>query len=190
MAQAADSSAILSWQPVTQLMDGQNVTYPMRYQVQRSKDNVGFSNVGEAKEQTQFLDAALNNGETYYYKVQSILMVDGNAVNGGLSDVVSVTAIDQMAPATPTGVTVVQTAGGIKIFWDKSRETDVKGYRVYRRGADEKVSKQIGDVSGVYSIFEDTDVSADGSYFYSVTAYDQMEVPNESDKSQEAGVRH
>ena len=189
-AKAADSSAMISWQPVTKLMDGQDVAYPILYQVQRSKDNTSFNTVGEAKAVTEFNDSALDNGVTYYYKVQSILMVDGYPVNGGFSDVISVTAIDQTPPAPPSGVTVVQTGTGIKIFWDKSREADVKGYRVYRRSAAEKIPKQIGDVSGIYTIFEDSNVSADGSYYYSVTAYDQAEVPNESDKSQEAGIRH
>lgn len=189
-AKAADSSAIVRWQPVTKLMDGQDVSYPILYQVQRSKDNAGFASVGDADSATQFVDRGLKNGETYYYKVQSILMVDGNPVSGGLSDVVSIAAIDQTPPAPPTGITVVQTDGGIKVFWDKSRAADVKGYRVYRRSADEKTARLIGDVSGVYSIFEDVNVSEDGSYSYSVTAYDQMETPNESDKSREASIRH
>jgi len=189
-AEGGDSSAVISWQAVTQLMDGEDVTYPMLYQVQRSKDDVSFGNIGDATAETQFRDPALKNGETYHYKIQSILMVDGNAVSGGVSDSISVVAVDQMPPAPPAGVTVVQTAGGIKIFWDKSREVDVKGYRVYRRSVDETTLKQIGDVSGVYSIFEDIHVSAKGSYYYAVTAYDQADPANESDMSQEAGIRH
>lgn len=189
-AKAADSSATISWQPVTTLMDGQNVTYPMLYQVQRSKDNKGFKNIGEAKAGTTFVDSALNNGETYYYKVQSILMVDGNSVSGGISESVGIAAIDRTPPAPPIGITVVETATGNKVFWDKSRETDVKGYRVYRRSGAAKTSKRIGDVSGVYSIFEDKNISAAGSYYYSITAYDQAEPPNESEKSQEASIRH
>lgn len=189
-AKAADSSALLSWQPVSQLMDGENVTYPMLYQVQRSSDNVGFVNVGTAQDATQFVDKALQNGEAYYYKVQSILMVGTNPVSGGVSDTMSVTAIDQTPPAPPTGITVVQTSGGVKVFWDKSQQADVKGYRVYRRSATEQTVKLIGDVSGVYSIFEDVNVAADGRYYYSVTAYDKTEPPNESDRSREASIRH
>ena len=117
-------------------------------------------------------------------------MVDNNPVSGGFSDSISVVAVDQTAPAPPTGVTVVQTAAGIKIFWDKSREADVKGYRIYKRSSSEKSSRKIGDVSGIYSIFEDKNVSDDGSYYYSVTAYDKAEKANESEQSQEAGIRH
>ncbi len=187
---AADSSAVINWAPVTKLMDDDDVSYPMSYQVLRSKDNIEFANIGEAVAATQFVDKALNNGQTYYYKVQSILMVNGEPVSGGLSAAITVTALDQTAPAPPTGITAVQTGSGIKVFWEKSRASDVKGYRVYRRSADENAPKLVGDVSGVYAIFEDVNVSAGGSYYYSVTAYDEMEMPNESEKSREASIRH
>ncbi len=188
--EAMDSSAVVSWQAVTGLMDGQDVSYPLVYQVQRSKDDVAYFNIGETVSDTRFVDNGLQNGVTYHYKVQSIMMIEDNRVSGGLSDAVSVVPQDLTPPAPPAGVTVVQTTGGIKVFWDKVREADVEGYRVYRRGADEKTARFIGDVSAVYTIFEDTDVPAGASVFYSVTAYDQMETPNESAKSREAGIRH
>ncbi|MCF8055452.1 MAG: hypothetical protein K9K37_02310 [Desulfocapsa sp.] len=188
--EAVDSSAVISWQAVTALMNGQDFSYPLLYQVQRSKDNAQYSNIGEMVAETRFVDTGLQNGETYYYRVQSVLMIENNSVSGGLSDVVSVVPVDRTPPAPPTGITVVQTAAGIKVFWDKSREADVKGYRVYRREADEKVASFIADVPAIHTIYEDMDVPAGTSVYYSVTAYDQMDAPNESAKSREAGVRH
>ncbi len=188
--EGADGSVTLRWQPVTQLMDEEAVAYPIRYQLLRSSDNVSFAAIGEAVSETTSVDKRVKNGETYYYKVQSVIMVEENAVGGGLSEVVSAKPLDLTPPASPTGVTVVRTAGGIKVFWDKSPEADVHGYRVYRRAADEKKAQLIGEVQAVYTIFEDTDVPRDRSFYYSVTAYDQMEAPNESEKSREAGIRH
>ena len=185
-----DSSATVSWQPVTSLMNGQDPGYPVMYRVQRSKDNVAFSPVGEMLSSTSFVDSGLQNEQTYYYRVQSVLMVEGNPVDGGLSAAVSVVPLDQTAPAPPTGITVVETAGGIKVFWDKSREADVKGYRVYRRQGDEKEARFVAEVPAAYTIYEDKDVPAGVSVFYSITAYDKMDVPNESEKSREVGVRH
>jgi hypothetical protein len=188
--EAEDSSAVVSWSAVTTLMNGQDITYPLLYQLQRSKDNAQYSNIGEMVSDTRFIDGGLQNGETYFYRVQSVLMIEDNSISGGTSDAVSVVPVDQTPPAPPTGITVVQTAAGIKVFWDKAREADVKGYRVYRRGADEKVARLIGDVPAKHTIYEDMDVPADTSVFYSVTAYDQVDTPNESAKSREAGVRH
>lgn len=188
--EAADSRVILRWQPVTRLMDGEEVAYPLRYQLLRSSDNVNFAEIGEAVTEPLYVDNRVINGETYYYKVQSVIMVEGNGVGGGLSDVVSVTPLDLTPPAAPSGVTVVQTAGGIKVFWDKSPEADVHGYRIYRRAAEESEAQLIGEVQAVYTIFEDVDVPGERSFYYSVTAYDQMEPPNESEKSREASIRH
>ncbi|MBU0961186.1 MAG: hypothetical protein KKD01_17550 [Proteobacteria bacterium] len=189
-AEAGDGSVTLRWQPVTRLMDGQEVDYPLRYQLQRSSDNVSFAGIGEAVSENVYVDRRVKNGETYHYKIQSVIMVDENAVGGGLSEAVSAMPLDMTPPASPGGVTVVRTAAGIKVFWDKSPEADVHGYRVYRRAADESEAQLIGEVQAVYTIFEDADVPQDRSFYYSVTAYDQMTPPNESEKSREAGIRH
>lgn len=186
---AVDASATMSWQPVTTLQDGQAAEYPLTYQILRSKDNKEFAAIGGATAKTTFTDNSIINGETYYYQVQSLLMIEDNAVSGGFSESVSATPIDLTPPAPPTGVSAVQTAKGIKIFWDKSRDADVKGYRIYRRGA-AGTPELIGEVPAVHNIFEDTNVAADTKFYYSVSAYDQMETPNESEKSREASLRH
>ncbi len=189
-AQAADSEVNLSWQPVTQLKDGRTTEYSVLYQVQRSQDGRPFMDVGAPVAQTRFTDRELENGVAYSYQVQSVLMVGEFAVSGGLSGVATAVPVDQQAPAPPTGVTVVETTGGIKVFWDKSRDADVKGYRIYRRAANESKGKLIGDVAAVYTIFEDTGIVAGTSYYYTVTAYDTAAAANESENSREVSVRH
>ena len=187
---AGDTSAVISWQPVTMLMDGQAVEYPVSYQVLRSKDNANFAAIGNSTTKTEFTDNSLLNGETYYFKVQSILHVDKDKISGGLSESSRVVPVDLTPPAAPTGVTAVQTGAGIKVFWEKSQDADVKGYRIYRRGSNDTEPVKIGEVPAVYAIFEDTKVKSDTSYYYSVTAFDQADPANESVKSREASIRH
>jgi fibronectin type 3 domain-containing protein len=187
---AADTSATISWQAVTNLMDGEPVDYPLSYQVLRSKDNKNFAAIGSVTSKTAFVDNSLLNGEKYFFKVQSILNVDKNAISGGISKSVSVVPFDLTPPSAPTGVTAVQTGAGIKIFWEKSHDADVKGYRIYRRGGSNSTASKIGEVAAVYAIFEDTNVDADTSYYYTVTAFDKAESANESVKSREASIRH
>ncbi len=189
-AKAADTSATISWQAVTSLMDGKQVDYSLSYQVLRSKDNRNFAAIGSVTSKTEFVDNSLLNGEKYYFKVQSVLNVDKNSISGGISDSVSVVPFDLTPPSAPSGVTAVQTGAGIKIFWEKSRDTDVKGYRIYRRGGNDKTATKIGEVAAVYAIFEDTNVDDGTSYYYTVTAFDKAETPNESVKSREASIRH
>jgi len=189
-AAVGDRMIRLQWQPATHLMDGQQLDLPVFYQVLRSLDGKTFAELGTAGKETSFADASVQNGQTYFYKVQSLLQVEGNAVGGGASEVIQAVPIDLTPPESPTGITVIATGKGFKIFWDNSIASDLQGYNVYRRAVDQKNSERIADVPAQYVIYEDNAVPADGSFYYSVTAYDSMTPANESKPSAEATVRH
>ena len=189
-AAGGDSSVRLQWQPVTQLMDGQQLDLPVRYQVLRSLDGKEFAELGAVGTETNYTDSSVQNGQKYFYKIQSVLQVSGNDVSGGMSEVTTAVPVDLTPPEAPTGVTVVATLNGFKIFWENSPAKDLQGYHVYRRAADRKQKERIGDVEARYTIYEDNTVSAEGKFYYSVTAYDRMKPANESKSSIEATVRH
>jgi fibronectin type 3 domain-containing protein len=188
-ASGGDRTVRLQWQPAAQLMDGQPLDLPVQYQVLRSLDKKSFEKVGPAGKETRYTDASVQNGQNYSYKIQSVLQVDGNAVDGGVSEVTTVTPVDLTPPESPAGVTVIATSKGFKIFWENSTASDLQGYHVYRRAADQKKSVKIGDVESIYTIYEDNNAPAGGSFYYSVTAYDNMKPANESKPSAEATVR-
>lgn len=188
--EGGDRSVRLQWQAATQLIDGQPLDLPIQYQVLRSLDGKTFEDLATVGTGTSYTDASLQNGQKYFYKIQSVLQVDGNAVGGGMSEVVMTVPVDLTAPDVPTGVTVISFGNGFKVFWDKATAGDLQGYHIYRRAADQKKKERIGDVQAIYTIFEDTTVPADGQFYYSVTAYDSMKPANESKLSAEATVRH
>ena len=51
----------------------------------------------------------------------------GELVTGGISEKVAVIPVDMTPPVPPSGVTAVRTGVGIKIFWDRSDESDIAG---------------------------------------------------------------
>ncbi len=185
-----DHSVRLQWQPATQLMDGQKLDLPVQYQVLRSLDGNAFAELGVAGKETNYTDNSVQNGQKYFYKIQSVFQVDGNVVGGGMSEVTTAVPVDLTPPEAPTGVTVVATSNGFKVFWENSPANDLQGYHVYRRAADQKKKERIGDVEAIYTIYEDNTVSADGQFYYSVTAYDRTKPANESKSSAEVTVRH
>lgn len=187
--EAADRVVRLQWQPVTTLMDGQPLDLPVRYEVLRSVDGKVFDEIGAAGPETAFADTAVQNGRKYWYKIQSVLEVGSNAIDGGVSEAAEATPVDLTPPEPPTGVTVVVAGNGVKVFWDNSTADDLRGYHVYRRAGGQKEAERIGDVEAIYTIFEDTAVPAAGPVYYSVTAYDGMEPANESRPSVEATVQ-
>ncbi len=189
-AEGGDRSVRLQWQAATHLMDGQQFDLPVHYQVLRSVDGKLFEDLGMAGTETSYTDTSLQNGQKYFYKIQSILQVAGNAVGGGMSEVSTAVPVDLTAPEPPIGVTVVAVVNGFKVFWDAVSAADLQGYHVYRRAVGQQEKKRVGDVEAVYTIFEDSDVPAGVQFYYSVTAYDKMTPTNESKPSAEATVRH
>ncbi len=188
-AEGGDRSVRLQWQPTKQLMDGQALDMPVQYQVSCSVDGKSFNAIGAAGTETAYTDATVQNGQKYFYRVQAVLQVNETALGGNNSEVVTAVPVDLTAPETPTGVTVISTGNGVKIFWDKVAANDLQGYFVYRRAQDQKKKERIGVVEAAYNIFEVVKVPAGSAFVYSVTAYDSMKPANESKPSTEVMVR-
>ncbi|NOR24918.1 MAG: hypothetical protein GQ542_11105 [Desulforhopalus sp.] len=185
-----DHEVTLQWQPVTSHTDGSTVEMAMKYQVLRSDGGKKFERLGEPVAATEFVDRQVVNGVRYFYTIQSMMVLDDNLVNGGISTDVAVTPIDLAPPLPPLGITVIKTGVGVKVFWDKSDAADLGGYLVYRRAANRDSYEQIGKVEPEYTLFVDSKAGGSVRYYYAITAFDQATPPNESDKSREATARH
>ena len=184
-----DSRISLSWSPVSTLIDGSKADGTISYQVLRSQGGKEFQEIGDLMTGTTFVDSPVLNGKKYFYKIQSQLTFQGQAVAGGVSEVVNATPIDKTPPPPPTGVRAVETATSIKVFWEPTGDEDIAGYRIYRRTADQKKPEQIGAVEEAFTLFVDNNPPAGKRVYYSVTAIDQSEPANESDFSREATIR-
>jgi hypothetical protein len=189
-AEVGNREIVLKWQPVTSLQNGDPVDKPLQYQIMRSTGGKDFEKIGLVDRGTSFVDRKVIKNQQYAYQVQTLMKVEKETVGGGTSSPVTALSVDQTAPAPPTGVTAIETDMGIKVFWEKSTEEDIGGYRVYRRTAAAKEAVPIGDVQPAYTLFVDQKVEQGVRYFYSVTAFDQNTPANESRKSEEATTRH
>lgn len=189
-ATAGDRKVVLKWQPATELTDGSKLERPVKYQVMRSAGGKDFGKVGEPIDATSFTDTQVLNGQKYFYTVQSLMVLDGELVDGAVTKEIAVSPRDMTPPVAPTGVTAVATAVGTKIFWDNADDGDVAGYRVYRRAANKDVYEFLAKVSPEYTLYVDKNVTGDVRYYYAVTAFDRSTPANESRKSREATVRY
>ena len=185
-----DQQVFLVWQPVTRHTDGTAVERDMKYQVMRSVSGKKFERLGEPVADTSYVDQQVKNGVRYFYTIQSMMVLEDNLVNGGISKDVGVTPIDLEPPLPPLGIKVIQTGVGVKVFWEKSDADDLAGYRVYRRAAAKDSYEMIGEVESVYTLFVDTKASENKRYYYAVTAIDHAKPANESKKSREATTRY
>jgi len=128
---------------------------------------------------TNYADAGLTPGQTYYYRV---FAVDQGLNEGPPSNVDSAAALD-LAPAAPTGLTAVEGAGEgeVDVGWDANSELDLDHYRV-ERDTSALFGPETFTVSVSGTSLTDTGLDPD-TYYYRVIAVDvgsNESVPSET----------
>jgi hypothetical protein len=88
---------------------------------------------------------------------------------------------DDIAPAIPRNVEVINGDGVATVIWDNSPDSDVKGYRIYSSSTFSGRYEFIATAYG--NQYDDYGVNNGSKYFYAVTAFDYNN--NESELSYE-----
>lgn len=137
---------------------------------------------------TVFLDTAFHPGDRYRYVVRSVAADSPTCESAG-GESPEVAWVDTFPPEPPQGVAAVEEVGSIRLFWRPNRESDLRGYRVYRgEGADGTLSPMFTEPVVETSWIDTTSVPG-VVYSYAVSALDDAEPPNESPLSERAEGR-
>ncbi len=177
----ADGRMTVKWQPVTALSDGRGLAEAVRYQVFRSENGENFMPSGAPQTEVTYVDTGLTNGRTYYYRVRAFHLLSGTERFSGASETSAASPIDTTPPAPPYGITVVETVDAVKVLWEDIGGSDVAGYRIYRRLEGEKNYTLAGETGSNTFTFVDRHFPASSeTLFYSMTAFDHADPPNES----------
>jgi fibronectin type 3 domain-containing protein len=179
----------VDWLVVTSLLDGREAEGEIVYQVFRSEGGKEFEPLGAPVVRSNYTDTSVVPGQKYFYRVQSLLNYQGNMVNGGTSDIVSGIKADDTPLEKVAGVGAIKTKSGVKVFWNRSGDERVAGYRIYRRTAKQKQPELLAEVPPTNSLYVDASAPADGKVFYSVTAIDASNPVLESAPSDEVTSR-
>jgi len=141
------------------------------------------------------VDTNIEWGKTYSYWVTPVTRVYSEngqllaEIEGEDSAALEVTAHDVFPPAVPENLlAMVSEVPGKKfvdLVWAPNTEKDLEGYNVYRREAG-AVAARIQVVRRTMLSFQDVDVAAGHTYFYSLSAVDAR--GNESAKSNEVSA--
>jgi chitodextrinase len=129
--------------------------------------------------ETSYQDSGLSPATEYEYRVSA---VNGDGLQGSLSDPASATTLDGSGPTAPTNVeatTISQTQ--VDLTWTASEdpETGVEQYKVYRDGA------VVGAV--VSTSFADTGLQQNTTYVYTISAVNGEGI--EGERSQSVSAR-
>ena len=123
----------------------------------------------------EYLDAAVEVGKSYRYQVQAAVKAgEGVAVSERTAEM-AVTHADTFAPAQLAGLNVIASTNANELSWERSTESDLKHYRVWRDG------ELLADAVEIPA-YTDRTAASGKKYSYAVSAVDTY--GNESTKSQ------
>ena len=98
--------------------------------------------------------------------------------------------LDGIAPSKPTGLDAVAGESQVSLSWNANIESDLSRYNVYRslqQGFEPTGADFVGKVDKPSTNFTDTDVKNGTTYYYRISAFD--DVGNESESSVETSVK-
>ncbi len=88
---------------------------------------------------------------------------------------------DTMAPKAPSQPVVkVLGTDKIKISWTPNNETDLLGYKIYRKTALDGEWELVATVDKTTNLYTDSNLKPNTRYYYSITAFDDATESNES----------
>lgn len=181
-----DKFVHLKWTAPLTLVDGQPVFGLAGYNIYRSKNSMSYGIFPINKElvtSNYYIDRGLENNVKYFYVIRSVRKVNGTLIEGPPSEEIIVVPNDHTPPQPPRGLVAVPEKEGIILRWDAGTESDLYGYNIYRREADEKRWKKLNKEPLQSTTFKDNKVKRGVIYYYFVTAVDNSPASNESDAS-------
>ncbi|MDH3976798.1 MAG: Ig-like domain-containing protein, partial [Deltaproteobacteria bacterium] len=109
------------------------------------------------------------------------------AGNGLASNFVwTFTTTETIAPAVPTGLQAIAFNGSVGLSWNANTEPDMDGYNISRSITSGGGFSVIDTVFAPLSSYTDTTVTNETTYYYYITAFDQL--GNESTQSAEVSA--
>jgi hypothetical protein len=129
-----------------------------------------------------YLDTTAVIGTSYRYAVRAVSTA--TRCESAETPAAVATRLDLFPPAAPQGLVAVaekvDDKRTIRLFWRPNRETDLRGYRIYRADGPDKPWKMLTPDDLTATSYTDEDVMPGVVYSYVVTARDGASPPNES----------
>lgn len=183
-AQAGDRQVLLSWTPVTRLLDGQRAPEALSYNIYRRQEGTPWTRINpEPIREARFQDLTVANEVSYQYRLRAVRLVAGDPLESLDSITLTARPVDLTPPAPIQHLVAVPTRQGIELRWQPSPEADLAGYRVWRRAAAEPQFRLLTPQLLTQPYFVDREARKGQLYYYTVTAVDTSRRANESQPS-------
>ncbi|MBP7865849.1 MAG: hypothetical protein KA419_07845 [Acidobacteria bacterium] len=122
---------------------------------------------------TDFRDADLRFETRYAYSVAPFRNTGGGRVLGAFTPPTDVDTKDTFPPDVPTGLSLVEEEGRLRLIWNPVADADLAGYLVYRAGGDSSGETCLTPKPLAAASFTDTDADPARRWAYRVVAVDR-----------------
>ena len=192
-AELEGKSAILFWEEPRTLADGAPIEGLVGYNLYRRLNDQDYSltPVNDTFITTPACrDKGIEPDRNYFFKVRAVRKVKESFVESDGSKEVALNTTDSTPPDAPTGLDAILTNTGIVLKWDENKESDLKGYYLYRRTEGEVEFQRITDEFLALPSYFDQSVEDGQLYRYTVTAIDNATQENQSAPSPEVSMEY
>ncbi|MBN1591674.1 MAG: fibronectin type III domain-containing protein [Candidatus Coatesbacteria bacterium] len=185
-AECGDAFVKLTWEPQTELTNGDMLKDLPYYSVYRVPD-AGWRLIGPLNEKLlpdcNYLDQDVVNDTEYRYVVTTVAAHGELFAESATSATVIAMPKDNVPPSAPYQLDCVAGQGFINLFWMAEEAPDHLGYLIYRKKAGEDLFMLLTPQPILRATYRDETVRPDTEYSYYVTAVDNSTARNESGPS-------
>jgi fibronectin type 3 domain-containing protein len=136
----------------------------------------------------EYQDKEFSFDQTYRYFVRAVL-ASTPPVESEDSETLEIIPRDTFPPSPPPGLTAIGGSGFIALSWESGGESDLAGYKVWRRGDRKGEFVLLASLTVAESAFQDTMVEKGILYEYAITALDTAGNESRRSGSARASVR-
>lgn len=188
-----EKSVILNWEEPRTLEDGSPLKGLGGYNLYRRFPSESYSINPINSEPITTLacrDKGIEMDRDYLYTLRAVRKVGELFIESEGCEEVSINTIDRTPPDTPTGVIAIPIKMGMMLKWNENKESDLKGYNLYRKAEGETDFKRLNPTLITRAGYLDSSVTAERFYTYAVSAIDDSTHTNESELSEEVTIRY
>jgi fibronectin type 3 domain-containing protein len=182
----SENSILLEWKPPEENIDSSTPPNVVGYNVYRESEGEEFHRINTALVvETNFSDRDFVYNRTYRYYVRASATTSSPYTESDNSNVVEILTKDILVPLVPTGLVAIAGENFVSLSWDANKETDLAGYRVWRKSRPEEEFMALTELIAE-NVYNDSEVEKNKRYFYAITALDAN--GNESPRSEVISV--
>jgi len=192
-AELKDKSVVLIWEEPPALEDGSPLKELAGYNLYRRFPGEDYPLKPINSEPITTLacrDKGIETDRDYYYTIRAVRKIKETFIESEGCEEVIINTTDRTPPDAPTGLIAIPTQRGIMLKWNENKESDFKGYILYRKSAGEADLKRLLTTLLTRASYLDRSATREKTYTYAVTAIDDASKANESEFSEEVTLEY